>query len=132
MQDYIVYAVEREQLSGIKHPEVVIFCELWKKLPPLDFDKTKSRGGDEALRAENAAGYVWIPPSTAAALPSSRLLKALGYRSNRRIYFFSVELQPNGVDFMSLLADAKAFNIAQIAEAKKLERKKEEALRKKK
>ncbi len=132
MQDYILYAVESEQLSEIRHPEVVIFCELWKKLPPLDFEKTKSQGGDDALRAESAAGYVWIPPSTATALPSSRILRALGYRSKHHIHFFSVELQPNGMDYMSLLTDAKAFNIAQIAEAKELERKQEEARRKKK
>jgi len=132
MDDYVLYAVEPESLSEIAHPELVITCELWKELPPLDFKPMKSSGGDDTLCAESMGRYVWVPPSTASALPSSRILKALGFRAGQYMYFFSVELQPKGVDYMSMLVDAKAFNVAQIALAQERERKQEEARRKKK
>jgi hypothetical protein len=136
MNDYVLYAPEPEQLSGIKHPELAVFCELWKELPPLDFKKRKIESGDNVLCADSAVGYVWVPPSTTAELSSSRILRALGYRSGQYIRFFWVEAQPKDADYASLLVDAKAFNVAQIAAAKEREgkrpQKEEKAPRKKK
>lgn len=132
MDDYVLYAVEPGSFSEIKHPEFVITCELWKELPPLKFEKKKTHGGHDALCADSAEGYVWIPPSSAAPLAPSRILRALGSRSGRRMHFFWIEPQAEGADYMTMLADAKAFNVQQIALTKERERQQAEARRRRK
>lgn len=127
MDEYILYAVEPKKIDNIKRLDLVTLCELWKGLPPLNF---KEKG--DALCVEDGRDYIWIPSSTAAALSSSQILRAFGYRLGLHMHFFWVEAQPEDMDYASFLANTRTLNDNQILLAEERERKEEKVQRKRK
>ena len=116
---YIVYAPSEEELSSIATPEAVIICEIWSKLPPVDFTKAKTVNHSIALRADGPDHYVWVPPSTFKALENGRpVLCAIGKRYGKIMDFYWVDAKPDAVSYEDFIISAKAFNAEQFARAK--------------
>jgi hypothetical protein len=121
--DYISYALPNERLDGIEKPEKVILCEIWNKLPPVEFVRTQASGGKEALRAEGKDHYVWVPPDTTEVLGPRLFFSAIGYRSDVAMDFFLVTHKPRGISLKDFIAQVKDFNENQLVRIKKMQNK---------
>lgn len=60
----IIYTLEKEQKDALKEAGA-IYNEIWRGLPDLEFEetKTRSRGGLTALLYEKGEDYIWVPPN---------------------------------------------------------------------